>query len=142
MNKFALLAASALILAACNNQQPAAFNYTGNYTGTITDNTGGAGNVTLNITQNGNALTGTWTATFSNTQVPSNSGSLTGTVNGNAVTVNLASTQIGSCSFSATSSLGADGKTFTGSYATTVGQAGNNTTCQFNNGGQFTVVKQ
>jgi hypothetical protein len=110
IGSFVVLAA----LAACGGGVggSTAFNYGGNWSGTIQDSFAGAGTVSLTMTQSGNNLVGTWQATFNS---GNNGGSLVGVVNGNEIALELHPSNPNYCPYNVVAQR--SGSSLSGTYA-------------------------
>lgn len=112
--RLAALALLLTVLSACTSGGggPAAFDYSGQWTGTIQDSIAGTGTVSASLAQSGNQLGGTWSATFN---AGNNGGSLTGVITGNSVVIELYPSNPSLCPYRVVANR--SGSSLTGDYS-------------------------
>lgn len=110
----------ALLAPACGDDDkspaaPSVPNVAGNWSGPVSDNYVGAGQLAMSVSQSGSALTGTWTSTY-NTPGYNNGGALTGSINtSGSITATLTPAVPTSCPFNSTATV--NGSQINGTYA-------------------------
>ena len=100
-----------LALTACGGSSPngpSGTNFSGTWSGTVTDNVVGTAPARVTLTQSGNSLSGTWSA-------GGNSGQLAGSLTGSAVSATLSPSDPRSCPFTMNTTV--SGNRMTGTYA-------------------------
>jgi hypothetical protein len=105
----------------------------GNYLGTLQDNTGSTGSIIASLTQNGSAVVGTFRTTFlvGNGAI-GNGGNVSGAVSGSSVTLTVNPSDPRDCPFTATGSI--DDDEITGVYSAF--------NCSVSAGGTFNIRLQ
>ena len=109
----ALVLVGALTACGGDSSGPAAFSYSGNWSGMLNDSIGGAGTTTVTMSQSGTQLVGTWQTTFA--AGGTNSGTLQGTVRTNDVLIELYPSDPSTCPFALVAQR--SGSTLSGTYA-------------------------
>lgn len=102
-----------LALAACTSGTgPVAFNYAGQWSGTIQDSLAGNGIVSATLTQSGSDIGGTWQATFTG---GGNGGTAVGAINGSQVILELYPSNVAACPYRVVATR--SGSMLSGNYA-------------------------
>lgn len=102
-----------LALTACTSGTgPIAFNYGGQWSGTIQDSLAGNGIVSATLTQSGSDIGGTWQATFAG---GGNGGTAVGAINGSQVILELYPSNVSACPYRVVANR--SGSTLSGNYA-------------------------
>jgi predicted small lipoprotein YifL len=116
-----------------NNSAPLSDNVAGNYSGPLSDNFGGAGTITLALSQSGSSLSGTAQDTFAKDALLNSEGSVSGSINGSTLQLTVTPNNPNACSFAATATVASNGQ-INGTYAAQ--------NCSVSDSGTFTVTKQ
>jgi len=142
VSRIALVAAGALLVAACGSSSPAPtpLDLSGTWNGSMTDSVAGPSTIQIVISQSGTTLTGTWTQTYPDpnlnaleTQLGGNFGSFTGSTGGNTVALLLAPQRSQACSYPIAST--ATTSTLNGTWTF-------DSSCQIVDGGTISLTKQ
>lgn len=80
-------AATLFFIVGCNSgsESGAPFNYSGSWSGTISDSLAGTGTISASMIQKGSDIGGTWSAAFDHPEAGNTGGVLLGEIEGNSV---------------------------------------------------------
>ncbi len=131
------MVAAAALVAACGGgagtANQASRSLAGNWSGTTQDSVAGAGALTFQLTQTGQAVAGSWKVTYSNHNF-SDGGSVAGDVAKQVVQMTFAPASPNPCMTQVTGSVSSDDRHMSGSY--------NDGNCPFQETGTFQATKQ